>query len=142
MVSNPIGSESAIVTLPGTMPPMPAVARVLAQFDRDKIGNAIEVMIALLDLAEPDPEAEGSTWPDDLRAVDRLHLPDDSEDDDPDTGLEDDPQGFDPEEDCCAAGDDCARSGSVTRAGLVCEDLGPGDADDAEREQMQDDVDL
>ena len=45
-------------TFPGVLPPMPAVARVLGQFDRDKLGAAIEVMIALLDLIDGDPEAE------------------------------------------------------------------------------------
>lgn len=64
---------------PGMLPPMPAVARILGQFDRDKLGAAIEVMIALLDITEPDPDAEPSTWPEDVRAVDRERLPDDSE---------------------------------------------------------------
>jgi len=68
-----------IQQFPGMLPPMPTVARVLGQFDRDKLGAAIEVMIALLDIAEPDPEAEPITWPEDVRAVDREHLHDDSE---------------------------------------------------------------
>ena len=64
----------------------------------------------------------------------------DDEQDDCDHGIEDDPQGFDPEEDMCLAGDDRIGSGSLTGAMLLCEDTGPGDADDAEREQMQNDV--
>jgi len=79
---------------PGTLPPLPAVARVLGQFDRAKLGAAIEVMIALLDMAEPDPEAEGATWPEDVGAVDRASLPDDSEADGDETdgvGAEDEP---------------------------------------------------
>jgi hypothetical protein len=38
---------------------MPAVSRVLAQFDRVQLGSAIEVMIALLDVqdSEDDPDA-------------------------------------------------------------------------------------
>lgn len=79
MATQPIGGDAAAVTLPGTLPPMPAVARILRQFDRDKIGAAIEVMIALLDAVEPDPEAEPGAWPEDLRAVDQLGQPDDAE---------------------------------------------------------------
>lgn len=62
----------------------------------------------------------------------------DAEEDDADTGVED--GAFDPEEDMCLAGDDRVCSGSATRAMLICEDTGPGDADDAEREQLPDDV--
>lgn len=68
-----------IENFPGSLPPMPAVARILGQFDRDKLGAAIEVMIALLDLTQPDTEAEPMTWPEDCRAIDCAHLPDDSE---------------------------------------------------------------
>ncbi len=39
----------------------------------------------------------------------------DDEDDDPDTGVEDDPQGFDPEQDLCPAGDD--GCGPISRGG-------------------------
>jgi len=79
MASTPISGDAAPVTLPGTIPPMPAVARVLRQFDRAKLGAAIEVMIALLDMTDPDPEQEGGTWPDDIRSVDRQHLYEDCE---------------------------------------------------------------
>lgn len=79
MATIPIGGDAAPVTLPGMLPAMPAVARVLGQFDRSKLGAAIEVMIALLDLTEPDTDAEPSGWPEDVRAIDREHLPDDSE---------------------------------------------------------------
>ena len=64
----------------------------------------------------------------------------DAEDDDPDTGVEDGPLGFDPEEDRCLAGDDGVYSGRVMGGGLYDDDRGAGDADDAEREQMQQDV--
>ena len=47
MASTPISGDAAHVTLPGTIPPMPAVARVLRQFDRAKLGAAIEVMIGV-----------------------------------------------------------------------------------------------
>lgn len=58
----------------------------------------------------------------------------DLEPDDEDIGVEDGPEGFDPEEDMCLAGDDRVMSGSCTGAGPVCEDTGPGDADDAEED--------
>lgn len=64
----------------------------------------------------------------------------DDEDADPDTSVEDGPEGFDPEEDMCLAGDDRVCSGPASRVMLLYEDEGPGDADDAEREQMVDDV--
>lgn len=38
--------------------PLPRVARALSGFDRAQLGAAIEVMIALLDAADADPEAE------------------------------------------------------------------------------------
>jgi hypothetical protein len=79
---------------------MPAVTRILAQFDRQKLGAAIEVMIALLDVADGDPDAEpcgdeedagwperhGSGCPNVLR-----HPHEDAEDDD--AAEEDDPSG-------------------------------------------------
>ncbi|AKM09317.1 hypothetical protein [Croceicoccus naphthovorans] len=64
----------------------------------------------------------------------------DAEDDDPDTGVEDNPLGIDPEEDCCPAGDDRIMSGAVVRGGGFYVETGAGDEIDAEREQMQDDV--
>lgn len=44
-----------------------------------EIAQAIEVLLDLLDLMGGDPEAEPITWPEDVRAVDRERLPDDSE---------------------------------------------------------------
>lgn len=41
-----------------TFAPIPVLARALAGFDRKQLGTAIEVMIAMLDAAGPDPEAE------------------------------------------------------------------------------------
>jgi hypothetical protein len=55
--------SAAIHELRGALPPMPAVARILARFDREKLGSAIEVMIALLDASEPDLDAEMGSWP-------------------------------------------------------------------------------
>jgi hypothetical protein len=56
------------------------------------------------------------------------------------TGVEDSPQGFNPEEDMCLAGNDHIASGPVMGGGAIVRELGPGDADDAEREQMPDGV--
>ena len=38
--------------------PMPAVARVLAGFQRDQLASFVEVAISLLDIADPDPDLE------------------------------------------------------------------------------------
>lgn len=43
---------------PASIAPMPAVARILARFDRESLSGFIEVAIGLLDVMEPDPEAE------------------------------------------------------------------------------------
>ena len=88
--------------------PMPAVARILAGFQRDQLANFIEVAIGLLDLADGDPEGyEGDT--EDAFALSKQALgyntgpgcptSDTGEDDDADTGIEDDPRGCDPETD-------------------------------------------
>jgi hypothetical protein len=137
-----------------------AVARALNGFNRDQLGSAIEVLIALMDVADGDPDAEvedagGETvpvladpefededthdpdleengledgfwlhpdlgsgpgceiadhgeqayveWttlrPHQKRGLNVLAGHEDDEDDDPDTGVEDDPRGFDPEQD-------------------------------------------
>ena len=178
MATSPISAAGATVTLPGTFPPMPAVARILAQFQPDQLASFIEVAIGLLDVTDGDPDAENATDLEDDFAVspraqgygdgpgceigdgrgDQAYVEwtshraarsspacilagqEDAEQDDGDHGIEDDPLGCDPEEDMCLAGDDRIGSGSLTRASLICEDTGPGDADDAEREQMQNDV--
>lgn len=41
-------------------PPMPAVARILARFNRESLSGFIEVAIGLLDVMEPDPDLEDS----------------------------------------------------------------------------------
>lgn len=38
--------------------PLSAVARALAGFNRDQLGSAVEVLIALMDIADGDPDAE------------------------------------------------------------------------------------
>ncbi|ODP39357.1 hypothetical protein [Sphingomonas turrisvirgatae] len=65
----------------------------------------------------------------------RYFLNEDDEDDDPDTSVEDDPTGFDPEEDMCLAGDDGVFSGPASQMGLLRVEDGAGSEDDAERWQ-------
>jgi len=60
MASTPISGDAAPVTLPGTIPPMPAVARILARFDRPTLESFLSVAIDLLDVMAGDPEAEES----------------------------------------------------------------------------------
>lgn len=124
--------------------PLAAVARALSGFNREQLGSAIEVLIALLDVADPEPDleendledsfvlspsaqhsgtgagcqisdpggtdedangdpawAEWHTVPNSTRRAGKLLALDheDAEDDDPDTGVEDNPLGIDPEED-------------------------------------------
>jgi hypothetical protein len=67
-------------------------------------------------------------------------LHEDAEEDDGDTGVEDGPKGFDPEEDMCLAGDDRVVSGPVVCGGAVSTADYPGNEDDAEQEQMPGDV--
>ena len=43
---------------PAALPPMPAVARILSQFDRPKLEGFIAVAIGLLDVLDGDPESE------------------------------------------------------------------------------------
>jgi len=52
---------SGLVPLPGTLPPAPAVMAILNRFNRDQIGNAIEVLVALLDTCGGDPDLEDAT---------------------------------------------------------------------------------
>lgn len=64
MATSPLGGASAPVTLPGTIPPMPAVARILSRYDRDKLAAFVSVAIDLLDVLDGDAEPEYPTVPD------------------------------------------------------------------------------
>jgi hypothetical protein len=55
MASTPI---PPVTPHPAALPPMPAVARILSQFEPQQLASFVEVAIGLLDLAEGDPEAE------------------------------------------------------------------------------------
>lgn len=48
----------AAVKLPTTPPPMPAVSRILARFDREQVEAFIEVAIAAMDLFDGDADVE------------------------------------------------------------------------------------
>ena len=66
MASEPIGGEAAPVTLPGTIPHMPAVARILARHDRGKLAAFVTVAIDLLDVMDGDADLEGECSEDDV----------------------------------------------------------------------------
>ena len=51
---------ATVIRHPAYTPPMPAVTRILSQFDRDNLAGFIEVALALLDLAEGDADMEDS----------------------------------------------------------------------------------
>jgi hypothetical protein len=68
-----------------------------------------------------------------------MSLSEDAEDDDPDTGVEDNPQGFDPETDCCVAGRDGVFSGNAVDFGanhLTEAHRKIGSEDDAEHDYV------
>lgn len=58
MATRHIGADSAPVTLPGTIPSAPAVMAILNRFNREELGNTIEVLVALLDIWDGDPDEE------------------------------------------------------------------------------------
>ncbi len=69
MATNPIEPSSNAVTLPGTFPPMPAVARVLSRFDRAQLESFIAVAIDLADTLDGDPDQEDATDAEDDFAI-------------------------------------------------------------------------
>lgn len=58
MATNPIEVETRLVTLPGTSPPMPAIARILCRFDRHQLEGFIAIAIDLADVLDGDPDRE------------------------------------------------------------------------------------
>ncbi|WP_295635911.1 hypothetical protein [Novosphingobium sp.] len=66
MATNPISGVAAPVTLPGTFPPMPAVARILARHDRRKLVAFVTVAIDLLDVLDGDGDLEGECSEDEV----------------------------------------------------------------------------
>jgi hypothetical protein len=80
MATQPLGHDSLTVTLPGTIPPMPAVARILSRYDRAKLEAFIAIAIDLTEALDGDPEGESATWTEAIEArEDDALLPDDSE---------------------------------------------------------------
>lgn len=87
----------------GPPAPPPAVMAILNRFNRDQLGNAIEVLVALLDVWDGDPDAEVELVEDDFFerpiGIDfgpGCDISDAPEDDDDDTAVDD--QGCDPDE--------------------------------------------
>lgn len=58
MATNPIGSGKDPVTLPGVIPPMPAVARILARHPRERLEAFVSIAIDLMDVADGDSDIE------------------------------------------------------------------------------------
>ena len=75
MASNPIGGEVQPVILPGTIPPMPAVARILSRYDRGKLAAFVTVAIDLLDVLEGDSDREGECSEDEVSRCTHLGGP-------------------------------------------------------------------
>lgn len=63
-----------LIQHPSTMPPVPAVMSILNRFNRDELGHTIEVLIALLDLWDGDPDTEDATDLEDDHALSPLAL--------------------------------------------------------------------
>lgn len=49
---------ATLIDHPSTMPPMPAVTRILTRFDRPKLEGFVEVAIGLLDVIDGDADEE------------------------------------------------------------------------------------
>jgi hypothetical protein len=124
----------------------------------EELGDLVEMLIAQMDILVGDPDLEPNGDEQDTSFVEwhtrgshkltaaGFELFDaageDGEDDDPDTCVEDDPLGIDPEVDCCAAGDDAIIAGNPFKSMLLWAgaDAGPGSDDDEERDQLLHDV--
>jgi len=157
---------SSVVNHPSSPLAAPAVMRILGQFDREKLESTIEVMIALLDVADqpndpdtPDFHSRSDGLPGDPADHEQggdeergawLEPPEDGSQlligtrqtayfqDDEDA--EDDDPAEDDSEDRCAAGDDMVRSGSVVSPAHSRPYYGPGDCEDDELESIEQDV--
>jgi hypothetical protein len=104
MATTPIGRGSALVTLPSTIPPAPAVMAILDRFNRNEIGNTIEVLVALLDIWDGDSDLEVTDAEDDFDPQGLEADPDPDCEDEPDfssrsDGLPGDPDDAEPDDD-------------------------------------------
>lgn len=52
-----------------TIPPTPAVMRILERFNREELGNTVEVLVALLDIWDGDPDEEDGQFSEDEPAA-------------------------------------------------------------------------
>lgn len=68
MATDPLRPNAGLVTLPGTFPPMPAVARVLSRHGPASLAAFVTIAIDLLDLADGDPDSEPNGDDEPLRA--------------------------------------------------------------------------
>jgi hypothetical protein len=75
MARNLIKPDARPVTLPGTFPPMPAVARILSRHDRGKLAAFVTVAIDLLDVLDGDPDREGECSEDEVSRCTDLGRP-------------------------------------------------------------------
>lgn len=65
-------AESVPVILPNNFA---QAAAVMAQFDRDKIASAVEVLVNLLDVLDGDPDLEGECSEDEISRCDDIGRP-------------------------------------------------------------------
>ncbi|SOB88291.1 hypothetical protein SAMN06297144_3442 [Sphingomonas guangdongensis] len=118
-------------------------ARIVAALDRQTAEGAVELLIARLDAEDGDTDLEETGAEDSF--VEHLASGPGCPVSDPDCAIEDDPAGFDPEDDCCAAGDDMVAAGPVVERGRWLDGasdwqrqwragLHIGDEDDAEHD--------
>jgi len=58
MAITDLRADSALVTLPNCIPSMPAVARILSRYDRERLEGFVAIAIDLMDLMDGDPDLE------------------------------------------------------------------------------------
>ncbi|SCW36799.1 hypothetical protein SAMN02927924_00229 [Sphingobium faniae] len=58
MANTDLRADSALVTLPNCLPSMPAVARILSRYDRERLEGFVAIAIDLMDLMDGDPDLE------------------------------------------------------------------------------------
>lgn len=61
MATEPISASPFAITPPVTPVPPAAISRVLSRFDREQLAGFVAVAIDLMDLADPDSDAEDAT---------------------------------------------------------------------------------
>ena len=79
MASTPLDATPVIVTMPGSIPSMPAVARILSRYDRSKIEAFIAIAIDLADTFDGDAEVEEVPLEDAFVAHDPIYADENSD---------------------------------------------------------------